>query len=337
MSSPLECAHCGAGQAESAKFCNRCGSRLAPDSDERRPLAVLFCDIVGSTSYLRKLGADDWLTILRDFHETTSRVVFQFGGYVAQHLGDGQLVYFGFPEAHDDDARRAVETALGIIVAMSDLNARLLYRGWPELRVRIGISTGRTLVGSVGSGSAALAHGEIPHLAARLQSMAEPDTILIDQTTCRLVEGFFRCSAVEGKTPKDFPQESVHVVAGRTGAKTRLDVSGLSGLTPFVGRASELNALAEHWKSTADGTKRNVLVRGEPGMGKTRLVQTFRATLDGAEHVFECRASPYHLNTALHPVIDMLENLLGIGPDESQERRLAKLEGWLDGSSALGI
>jgi TOMM system kinase/cyclase fusion protein len=332
-----ECAHCGSQQPDAARFCNHCGARLIADSDERRALAVLFCDIVGSTNYLRKLGPEDWLSILRDFHETTSRVVLQFGGYVAQHLGDGQLVYFGFPEAHDDDARRAVETALGIIGAMADLNARLLYRGWPELRVRIGISTGRTLVGSVGSGSEALAHGEIPHLAARLQSMAEPNTILIDQATHRLVEGFFRCQLVEGKTPKDFPQIALHVVLGRTGARTRLDVSTIVALSPFVGRASQVQALATAWDESSGGTRRNVVIRAEAGMGKTRLLQTFRTQLEAADHVFECRASPYYQNRALYPIVDMLERSLGIQPDEPNERRLGKLERWLSGSSALGL
>ncbi len=310
---------------------------MVADRDERRPLAVLFCDIVGSTNYLRNLGPDDWLSILRDFHQTTSRVVHEFGGYVAQHLGDGQLIYFGFPEAHDDDARRAVETALGIIAAMADLNVRLLYRGWPELRVRIGIATGRTLIGSLGSGSESLAHGEIPHLAARLQSMAEPNTILIDDVTRHLVDGFFRCQALPGKTPKDFPRASLHAVLGRTDARSRLDVSMMGGLSPFVGRAPELRALAEAWEDVSRGGRRNVVIRAEPGMGKTRLVQAFRRQLEGADHVFECRASAYHKNRALYPIIDMIERTLGIQPDEPNERRLGKIEGWLSGSSALGL
>ncbi|MDP8999059.1 MAG: AAA family ATPase, partial [Myxococcota bacterium] len=336
-STATACAHCGALQPESARFCIHCGARLIANSDERRPLAVLFCDIVGSTNCLRKLGPDDWLSILREFHETTSRVVLQFGGYVAQHLGDGQLVYFGFPEAHDDDARRAVETGLGIIAAMADLNIRLLYRGWPELRVRIGISTGRALIGSVGSGSESLAHGEIPHLAARLQSMAEPNTVLIDQATHHLVEGFFRCQPLEGKTPKDFPQVTLHAVLGRTGARTRLDVSTAVGLSPFVGRVAELRVLSKAWQEVGSGEGRTVLIRAEGGMGKTRLVQAFRTQLEGPDHVFECRASPYHQNRVLYPIIDMLERTLGIHPDEPNERRLGKLESWLSGSSALGL
>lgn len=334
----IACAHCGAAQPGSAKFCNDCGGRLVTEGDERRPLAVLFCDIVGSTNLLRKLGPEDWLSILRDFHENTTRVVLQFGGYVAQHLGDGLLVYFGFPHAHDDDPRRSVETGLEIIRTMSALNARLLYNGWPELRVRIGISTGRTLVGSVRSGSEALAHGETPHLAARLQSMAEPNTILIDQATNELVRGFFRCEMVVGSAPRDFPQTTLHVVRGRTDARTRVDVSSqLGGLSPFVGRTAELKALGEAWTAVTQGERRSLLIRGEAGVGKTRLVQTFNATLDGADHIFECRASPYHQNHALYPIVVMLERILGLQPDEPNDRRLGKLERWLSGSSALGL
>lgn len=336
--SSIVCAHCGFTQPGTAKFCNECGGRLVTEGDERRPLAVLFCDIVGSTNYLRKLGPEDWLSILRDFHENTTRVVLQFGGYVAQHLGDGLLVYFGFPHAHDDEPRRAVETGLEIIRTMSSLNARLLYSGWPELRVRIGISTGRTLVGSVRSGAETLAHGETPHLAARLQSMAEPNTILIDQATNELVKGFFRCEMVVGSAPRDFPQTTLHIVRGRTEARTRVDVSSQSGgLTPFVGRSAELQALGETWKKVTHGQRRSVLIRGEAGVGKTRLVQTFNATLDGADHIFECRASPYHRNHALYPMVVMLERILGLQSDEPNDRRLGKLERWLSGSSALGL
>jgi TOMM system kinase/cyclase fusion protein len=298
----------------------------------------LFCDIVGSTTHLRKLGPEDWLSILRDFHETTSRVVLQFGGYVAQHLGDGVLVYFGFPHAHDDDPRRAVETGLEIIDAMSSLNARLLYSGWPELRLRIGISTGRTLVGSVRSGSEALAHGETPHLAARLQSMAEPNAILVDAATHELVKGFFQCEAIVGTTPRDFPQTTLYVVRGRTSARTRIDVSNQrGGLSPFVGRRPELQTLTRAWTEVAAGERRSILIKGEPGIGKTRFVQTFKTSLEGADHIFECHASPYYQNHALYPIVEMLERILGLQVDDSNERKLGKLERWVSGSSALGL
>jgi TOMM system kinase/cyclase fusion protein len=308
------------------------------DSDERRPLAVLFCDIVGSTNHLRKLGPEDWLSILRDFHESTSRVVLQFGGYVAQHLGDGMLVYFGFPQAHDDDPRRAVEAGLEIITALSSLNTRLLYSGWPELRLRIGIATGRTLVGSVKSGSETLAHGETPHLAARLQNMAEPNTVLMDQATYDLVKGFFRCEEVTGTTARDFPQTHLYVVRGRTEERTRLDVSTKRGrLSSFVGRSAELTALNAAWTEVLSGERRSLLIKGEPGLGKTRLVQTFGRALDGADHILECRASPYRQNRALHPIVEMLERILELQSGEDNESKLRKLESWLSGSSALGL
>ena len=265
-------------------------------------------------------------------------MVLQFGGYVAQHLGDGVLVYFGFPNAHDDDPRRAVETGLEIINAMSSLNARLLYSGWPELRLRIGISTGRTLVGSLRSGSEALAHGETPHLAARLQSMAEPNAILVDAATHELVKGFFLCEVVVGTTPRDFPQTTLYVVRGRTEARTRIDVSNQrGGLSPFVGRRPELETLNRAWTDVTSGERRSILIKGEPGIGKTRLVQTFNTALEGADHVFECRASPYYQNHALYPIVDMLERILGLHPEDSNERKLGKLERWLSGSSALGL
>ena len=333
----VECTQCGAELSRTSKFCNDCGARQVPASDEQRPIAVLFCDIVGSTGYLKKLGPEEWLKILREFHETLRAVVLRYGGYVAQHLGDGQLVYFGFPHAHDDDARRSVDAGLDAVTSLSGLSGRLLYQGLPELRVRIGIATGRAVMGSLGAGMESLAHGEISHLAARLQSIAAPNTVLVDEATYRLVEGFFQCTPLVGSGPKDFLQVATYVVRGRTGARTRLDISVLAGLTPFTGRTKELGALAVGWQEAGGGARSAVLVSGEPGMGKSRLVSTFAAELEGSKQVLVCRASPHHQNSALYPIVDMVERMLGIVPDEPQDHKLEKLGSWLSGSSALGL
>src|SRR4051812_14201351 len=195
-----ECPSCRRECPEGMRFCGHCGKPLAlapATATERRVLTVLFCDLVGSTALAEQLDPEDLGSVLHAYQETCRGVVEQSGGHIAQYLGDGLLVYFGYPQAQEDDARRAVRSALGIVDAMVRLSARFAAVVSAPLAVRLGIHTGPVVVGEVGLGERReqLALGSAPNLAARLQALAEPGTILISETTRRLVQGFFLCSA----------------------------------------------------------------------------------------------------------------------------------------------
>jgi class 3 adenylate cyclase len=169
---------------------------VLPHSDaERRQLTVLFCDLVDSTPLTRQLDPEDYRTVVRAYQETAAIVVQRYDGHIAQYLGDGLLVYFGYPQAHEDDAQRAVRTGLELLAAMRTLNTRLVQEQGVRLAVRIGIHTGLVVVGAMGSGGRHehLALGETPNVAARLQGLAEPDTVVLSDTTSRLVQGYFVC------------------------------------------------------------------------------------------------------------------------------------------------
>ena len=228
---------------------------LAPDEPqapeaERRQLTVLFCDLVDSTVLASQLDPEDWREVVRAYQDTCAMVIAGFEGHIAQYLGDGLLVYFGYPQAHEDDAQRAVRAGLGIVEAMRTLNRHLAQNTGVRLAGRIGVHTGLVVVGAIGGGGRQeqLAVGETPHLAARLQGLAEPDTVVISAVTYRLVQGFFVCRAL-GSHPLTgiLTAAPVYRVLGESGMQTRLEVAGLSGLTPLVGRKQEIELLLERW------------------------------------------------------------------------------------------
>ena len=301
-----------------------------PADAERRQLTVMFCDLADSTRLSRQLDPEDLREVLRAYHTTCATVIQRFAGSIAQYLGDGLLVYFGYPQAHEDDAQRAVRTALGILEAMAMLNARLVQDKGVRLAVRLGIHTGPVVVGDIGSGERRerLALGDTPNLAARLQSLAEPDTVVLSDTTARLVQGYFVCQGRGVHTLKglDTPVRISQVV-GESAAQSRLDVAAASGLTPLVGRETEVTLLLERWAQARDGLGQVVLLSGEAGIGKSRLVRvlTERVVHEGAPRL-TLHCSPYHTNSAFYPVIDHLQRLLHWHRDVPPEARLTTLE-----------
>ena len=290
----------------------------------------MFCDLVGSTALSHRLDPEDWRTIVRDYQSTCSAIIRRFEGHIAQYLGDGVLVYFGYPQAHEDDARRAVRAGLEIVAALRAWSSRAEPARMTAAEARIGIHTGLVVVGEIGDRgpSERLALGETPNVAARLQALAEPNTVVISTATLRLVAGFFGC---EDLGPQDLKGLSapVHVyrVTGESGAQNRLEAVDAAGLTPFVGRHEEVGFLRRRWERAIAGDSQVVLVSGEAGIGKSRLVRVLTDGLAGEPHLrIEWRCSPYYQNSAFYPVIEELQRRLAFERDDAPGDKLRKLE-----------
>ncbi len=301
-----------------------------PPDAERRQLTVLFCDLVDSTTLASQLDPEDYRAVVQAYQETCAKVIARFEGHIAQYLGDGLLVYFGYPLAHEDDAQRAVRAGLGMVDALGQLNARLEQERGVQLAARLGVHTGLVVVGEVGGGTRQeqLALGETPNLAARLQGLAAPNTLVISTATLQLLGGFFACQSLGTLLLKGFAQPlEVYQVLSESTARSRLDVVGSTGLTPLVGREQEVGLLLERWAQVTDGLGQVVLLSGEAGIGKSRLLQVLKAHVADEPHVrWECRCSPYHQHSALYPVIDLFQRILRFQDDEAPGAKLGKLE-----------
>jgi TOMM system kinase/cyclase fusion protein len=306
----------------------------APEA-ERRQLTVLFCDLVDSTVLASRLDPEDLREVVRAYQETCAKVIARFEGHIAQYLGDGLLVYFGYPQAHEDDAQRAVRSGLGMVEAMAQLNARLEHARGVQLEVRLGIHTGQVVVGEIGGGARheQLALGETPNVAARLQGLAAPNTVVTSAATYQLLGGFFACQSLGTPPLKGVAQAlEVYQVRYESTARTRLEAAGSTGLTPLVGREPEVAQLLERWAQVKDGLGQVVLLSGEAGIGKSRLVQvlTEQVATEPQAWLTPCQCSPYYQNTALYPMIDLLERVtLRFEREESSQQKLNKLEGFL--------
>jgi class 3 adenylate cyclase/predicted ATPase len=299
---------------------------------ERRQLTVLFCDLVDSTVLASRLDPEELREVVRAYQDACAKVIVRFDGHVAQYLGDGLLVYFGYPLAHEDDAQRAARAGLGMIDAVTQLNAARSRQG-VTLAIRLGIHTGLVVVGEVGTGARQeqLALGETPNLAARLQAVAAPDTLVVSGATQRLLGGFFTCRSLGAHQLKGFVQPvEVYRVLYESTARSRLDVLDGPGLTELVGREEEIGLLRERWARVKEGRGQVVLLSGEAGIGKSRLVKQLKEHVAAEPRAWltPCHCSPYHQHTALYPMIDVLERVaLRFDREESAAQKLAKLEG----------
>ena len=305
-------------------------SGLGAADAERRQLTVMFVDLVGSTSLSGRLDPEDLREVVRAYQAACAEVILQFDGYIAQHLGDGLLVYFGWPQAHEDDAQRAIYAGLGIVDAMDQLNRRLALEADMRLTVRIGVHTGPVVVGEIGRGASQehLALGETPNVAARIEGIAAPDTVAISNATYQMIQGYFVCESLGPQRLRGLDEaQRVYRVVRSSGAHHRLDIATARGLTPLVGREQEMGLLAERWEHVKDGQGQIVLLSGEAGIGKSRLLEVMRQRLAEEPHTrLECRSSPYYQNTALYPFTDLLQRLMAWQPDDAAETKLAKLE-----------
>jgi class 3 adenylate cyclase/predicted ATPase len=335
------CAKCAAENPPTSDFCGKCGASLdqcaAPHADqlalagatsgpetagERRHLTVLFCDLVGSTPLSQQLDAEEWREVIAKYQQAASGAVVRFGGYVAKNLGDGLLIYFGWPTAREDDPERAVRAGLAIVDAMAPLNATLAADDGTRLEVRIGIHTGPVVIADGGE-----VFGETANVAARVQNAAEPDTVVITAATQRLVAGIF---VVEDRGPQALKgvrePVTLYRVLQPSGMHSRLDVAA-GRLTGFVGREPELATVIDRWERSQDGEGQNILIVGEAGVGKSRLVRQLREHLAGIPHTWlECDGTPYTESTPFYPVIELVRHGLALAPEDTLRDKLGKIE-----------
>ena len=268
----------------------------------------MFCDLVDSTSLAQRLDPEDYRAVVRAYQEAAVAAIQPFDGYVAQYLGDGLLVYFGYPQAHEDAAQRAVRAGLAIVDAMAPLNARLVPQYGVRVAVRLGLHTGVAVVGSVGSGARQeqLAMGDTPNIAARLQGLAAPNTVVLSAATARLLHGAFALEDLGVQQLKGVaePMAVCRVVAHDESASDAAEPAP-AGLPFLVGREAELGLLLRRWEQSKAGLGQVVLLSGEAGIGKTALVEVLRAHVarEGYTRV-GFRGSPYHTHSALYPVIE---------------------------------
>jgi class 3 adenylate cyclase/tetratricopeptide (TPR) repeat protein len=297
---------------------------------ERRQLTVLFCDVVDSMALSERLDPEELRDVVREYQTVSAAVVERFLGHTAQYLGDGLLVYFGFPVAHEDDPQRAVHTGLGIVAAVETLSRRLEAERGIRLAVRVGIHTGKVVAGQMGTGDTRerLALGQAPNIAARLQSLAEPGTVVVSDATFPLVQGFFVCQPLGPQILKGVsrPMELYRVLQ-ESGVRTLFELAVTRGLTPLVGRQQDLAVLLRCFERVRSGRGQTVLLSGEPGIGKSRLVQMLKEHAKAERHEWLiCRCSPFHQGSALAPVIELLADLCRFRPEDDAVARTAKLE-----------
>jgi class 3 adenylate cyclase/predicted ATPase len=294
---------------------------------------VLFCDLVGSTQLSGQLDPEDLRAVVRVYQEAAAEVIARYEGHIAQYLGDGLLVYFGYPTAHEDDARRAVHTGLGIVQAIATLNSRLTAQYGVQLAVRLGIHTGPVVVGVMGGGGRHehLALGETPNIAARLQGLAPANTVVISTVTARLVQGIFALEDLGTHTLHGVAEPlALSRVRGLLATPSHDEEFLTAGAPLLVGREEESGLLRRRWDQSKARLGQVVFVSGEAGIGKSALVEGLRAQVraEGLPRIaFRC--SPYHVNSALYPVIIHIEHLLQFESSDSPATRLAKLEAGL--------
>jgi predicted ATPase/class 3 adenylate cyclase len=352
---PISCAACGAENPPNKSFCGDCGAALAEPGRatarapkqappaaqaaaaqaERRHLTVVFCDLVDSTALSSRLDPEDLRDVIGEYHKCVAATISRFDGFVAKYMGDGVLAYFGYPRAHEDDPDRAVRASLELVDAVRSLKPHADL----ALQCRIGIGTGLVVVGDlIGSGEAQERGivGETPNLAARLQALAEPNTVVIGPTTRRLLGNLFEYRDLDAITVKGFagPVQASQVLRPSM-LQSRFEALRAAALTPLVGREEEIDLLLRRWQRAKSGEGQVVLLSGEPGIGKSRLTAAVQERLQAEPHVrLRHFCSPHHVESAFYPIIRRLALDAGFSPDDDSSSKLSKLEALLSRTSA---
>jgi class 3 adenylate cyclase/tetratricopeptide (TPR) repeat protein len=338
--SPLSnrCSKCNSDNAPDAKFCADCGTPLdkpvspsisAPPvvlpevAGERRHLTILFCDLVGSVALAAQLDPEEWRATVAGYQRAAAEAITCFEGEVVRYVGDGIMAFFGYPVAHDNDAERAIRAGLAILDAIAQLSQQT---GHAKLEVRIGIDSGRVVVGAGTAGQAVDAFGDAANIAARVQAAGNPGTVMISDATQRLTAGLFVVEDRGAQSLKGITQlVQLYRVIRPSGMRGRFEaVSAAGGLTPFVGREDELRSLMSRWERTLEGDGQVALLSGEAGIGKSRLMQRFHEQIAGTPHTWiEAGAGAFFQNTPFYPISEMLRQFIAEAPASDQIAALA--------------
>lgn len=347
----VHCPACGGRSPPDKSFCGDCGGPLAPaaptsGSDwqavahrskdanaEHRQLTVMFCDLVGSTALSARLDAEELRDVMGAYQSCVAEMIQPFKGVIARYLGDGILAYFGWPEAHEDDAEQAVRAGLALVKAVADLRTEHNV----DLQVRIGIATGMVLVGE-GNAQGPAVYGETLNLASRLQEVAEPGVVVICTSTRRLTGGHFHYKDLHPVPLKGFPEPvPSSQIIGTSGVEGRFEARHNSKLAPLVGRNEEIELLLRRWRLAAQGQGRVVVLTGEPGIGKSHIALSLKAWIQDQPHVIlRYFCSTHHVNSALFPFINQLERAARFDRDDSASVKLGKLEGLFSAAATNG-
>ena len=297
-------------------------SATAEATGERRYLTVMFCDLVGSTSISAHLDAEEWRDLVGAYLDAASAAVSEMGGHVAKKLGDGLMALFGYPVAQENDAERAARAALSIQRALAEANRKNAGTGKPALSARVGIETGPVVVDAAGE-----IYGDAPNIAARIQALAEPGSVVVTARVQRQVAGLFVVEERGNHELKGVPEPvTLFRLVRASGGGRR---AGQRHLTPLIGRDEEISMLLRRWERARQGEGQLVLIVAEPGLGKSRLIEEFHARLRETPHTWlEWSCSQLLQNTPLHPIAEWGRQRLG-GADVPAERRLAELESTL--------
>src|SRR2546428_4419139 len=303
---------------------------------ERRQVTVLFSDLVGSTALANEIDPEDMGALIKRYQDVCAGAIARFDGFIAKFMGDGVLAYFGYPQAQEDAAERSVYAALAIIDSLTQLKGP---EGRP-LAARVGIATGVVVIGDIIGSGVAREHaiaGETPNLAARLQALAEPNSILVSQSTHHLLGRQFNYQSLGERSLKGFANPvQVWRVLREAAVASRFAAGHAARAGPFIGRVQEIGLLADRWQLAKEGEGQVVFLSGEPGMGKSRMVDAlFERIVDDPYYHLVCQCSPYHTNSALHPVIRQFERSAGFTQEDSAATKLEKLETLLSATDNL--